>query len=261
MTRDNPQNSNIWRGVALALGGGALGLCTSCGNLDYTEKIPNDPLNGKIDHRISSDTRNTPPITMENAAISSCPLSDSLFPISVPLAFPVGSAKSDYGVVSVNPKENSEQEQIVAVAVQPVENSDSRIVSITVSPRQGDSNAKPDTYIVAVLGGQADLTFQANPTCQKLSVVGRDLADIQEIYAGVRNSFPVEFLGFNTVALSDAAVNYLDKFLRDADYPKRVYSVTCDGRPAANVMIMAEPYNLHREMEQQQIALTNPLER
>lgn len=240
MTRGNTENRAAFARVGACIGG--LALLAGCQFHGYTTPIPNDPFNGEIDHRISSDTRNTPPITMENAAISSLPLSTGFFSIPVPLAFPVGSTKDENSVVSVNPKENPEQEQIVAVAVQPVENSDSKIVPITVSPRQGDSNAKPDTYFVAVLGGQADLTFQANPTCQKLSVVGGDLADIEEIYAGVRNSFPVEFLGFNTAAVSDAAVNYLDKFLKDTSHPKRVYSVTCDGRPAANFMIMAEPY-------------------
>ncbi len=240
MTRDNAENRAAVARVGVCIGG--LALLAGCQFHGYTTPIPNDPLNGKIDHRILSDTGNIPPITMENAAVSSIPLSAGLLPIFVPLAFPVGSAKSDYGVVSVKPKENSEQEQIVAVAVQPVENSDSKIISITVSPRQGDSNTKPDTYFVAVLGSQADLTFRSNEDCRNLSVVGRDLADIEKIYAGVRKSFPVEFLGFNTAAVSDAAVNYLDKFLRDASHPKRVYSVTCDGQPAANVMITAEPY-------------------
>ena len=236
-----PKLNNIGKRVCWAFGGLALSLCTSCSNVGYTEKIPNDPFDGKIDHRVSSDKKNIPPITMENADMVSIPLQGGLFTIDVSLMFPPESAKSEYGVVSINPNKNPEQEQIFAVAVRPAKNSDSLIVPITVSPRQPNTNAKPNTYVVAVLGGQADVTFQSNEDCRNLSVVGRDLADIKGIYTGVRNSFPVEFLGFNTAALSDAAVNYLDKFFRDADYPKRVYSVTCDGRPAANVMIMAEP--------------------
>jgi hypothetical protein len=231
--------NNIGQIVLLTVGGLAFSLCTACSNLGYTEKIPNDPFNGKIDRRVSSDNKNIPPVVIENAN-ASIPLQGGLFTIDVSLMFPPESAKAEYGVVSI-PKENSEQEQNVAVAVRPAKNSDGLIVPITVSPR-GNTNAEPDTYVVAVLGGQADLTFQANPKCQNLSVVGRDLANLPEIYAGVKNAFPDHFLGLNTAMVSDAAVNYLDQYLRDPKYPKRVYSVTCDGQPAANVMIMAEPY-------------------
>jgi hypothetical protein len=229
--------NNILRALGLAVGGAFL--CTACSNVGYTEKIPNDPFDGKIDHRVSFDNKNIPPVVIENAD-ASIPLQGGLFTIDVSLMFPPESAKAEYGVVSI-PKENSEQEQNVAVAVRPANDSGGRIVPITVSPRQPNTNAKPDTYVVAVLGGQADVTFQATPKCQKLSVVGRDLADVQQIYAGIRNSVPDHFLGFNTAVVRDAVVNYLDKYLRDPKYPKRVYSVTCDGQPAANVMIMAEP--------------------
>jgi hypothetical protein len=234
-----PKLNNIGQRVCWAFGGLALSLCTACSNLDYIEEIPNDPFKGRIDHRVPPDNTNIPPITME-ADIVSIPLQVGFFPISVPLAFPLESAKAENGVVSI-PKENPEQEKIVAVAVRPANDSGGRIVPITVSPRQPNTNAKPDTYIVAVLDGQADLTFQATPECPKLSVVGLNLADVQQIYAGIRNSVPDHFLGFNTAVVRDAVVNYLDKYLRDPKYPKRVYSVTCDGQPAANVMIMAEP--------------------
>jgi hypothetical protein len=236
-----PKLNNIGQRVCWAFGGLALSLCTACSNVGYTEKIPNDPFNAKIDHGVSSDTRNAPPITMENADMVSIPLQGGLFTIDVSLMFPPESAKSEYGVVSINPKKNPKQEQNVAVVVQPVENSGGRIVPITVSPRQPNTNAKPDTYVVAVLGGQVGLTFQANLNCPKLSVVGRDLANVPKIYAGVKNAFPDHFLGLNTAAASDAAVSHLHQFLGDPNYPKRVYSVTCGGRPAANVMIMAKP--------------------
>jgi hypothetical protein len=236
-----PKLNNIGKRVCWAFGGLALSLCTSCSNVGYTEKIPNDPFDGKIDHRVSSDKKNIPPITMENADMVSIPLQGGLFTIDVSLMFPPESAKSEYGVVSINPNKNPEQEQIFAVAVRPAKNSDSLIVPITVSPRQPNTNAKPNTYVVAVLGGQADVTFQANLECPKLSVVGRDLANVPKIYAGIRNAFPVKILGFSTAAVSDAAVNYLDQYLRNPNYPKRVYSATCGGRPAANVMIMAKP--------------------
>ncbi len=236
-----PKLNNIGQRVCWAFGGLALSLCTACSNLDYIEEIPNDPFKGRIDHRVSSDNKNIPPITMGNADIASIPLQFGLLPIHLPLMFPPESAKAEYGVVSINPKKNPKQEQNVAVVVQPAKNFDGLIVPITVSPRQGDTNAKPDTYVVAVLGGQVGLTFQANLNCPKLSVVGRDLADFQEIYTGIRNSVPDHFLGFNTAAASDAAVSHLHQFLGDPNYPKRVYSVTCGGRPAANVMIMAKP--------------------
>jgi hypothetical protein len=235
--QDKAKNpNNIGQIVGYAFGWLALSLCTACSNIDYTEKIPNDPFNAKINRRGSSDNKKIPPVVIENADIVRIPV----FFADLPLMFPPESAKAEYGVVSI-PKENSEQEQNVAVAVRPAKNSDGLIVPITVSPR-GNTNAEPDTYVVAVLGGQADLTFQANPKCQNLSVVGRDLANLPEIYAGVKNAFPDHFLGLNTAMVSDAAVNYLDQYLRDPKYPKRVYSVTCDGQPAANVMIMAEPY-------------------
>lgn len=238
MSQDKAENpNNIGQRVLWTVGGLALSLCTACSNLGYTEKIPNDPFKGRIDRRVSSDNKNIPPITMGNADIASIPLQGGLFTIDVSLMFPPESAKSEYGVVSINPNKNPEQEQIFAVAVRPAKNSDSLIVPITVSPR-GNTNAEPDTYVVAVLGGQADVTFQANLECPKLSVVGRDLANVQQIYAGIRNSVPDHFLGFKTAVVRDAVV---DQYLGDPNYPKRVYSVTCGGRPAANVMIMAEP--------------------
>ncbi len=238
MPQDKAKNpNNIGQRVLWTVGGLALSLCTACSNIDYTEKIPNDPFNAKINRRGSSDNKKIPPVVIENADIVRIPV----FFADLSLMFPPESAKAEYGVVSI-PKENSEQEQNVAVAVRPANDSGGRIVPITVSPRQPNTNAKPDTYIVAVLDGQADLTFQANPKCQKLSVVGLNLADVQQIYAGIRNSVPDHFLGFSTAVVRDAVVNYLDQYLRNPNYPKRVYSATCGGRPAANVMIMAEPY-------------------